>query len=310
MNPPNPVTQGFRIAWRRPSLWVWEILWRWAFGLAALGLLFYAYRVLSGSISITEADALAWRNRDVMGLATSLVQIIEDNERMLLSLALRLLPTISVLWVVLSTFGRYVTLNSLVESREQFSFRSVFWLQALRVLSMWLGTFVLIATIGIEGQIATGGAKPDFALYYIMVLPSLLVIAVVLSIVNWYLALAPVCLCAGANSAWRALRMALALGRSHRPEFASASFLSMLLRVAGIMIAFVICVATSGWMGPAPRAYTTLVVTVTLAYFAFADFLFAARQASFVEIARRPPLVVATEGEPASKATAAGFRIQ
>ena len=310
MNPPNPVTQGFRIAWRKPSLWLWEILWRWFFGLAALGLLFYAYRVLSASISVTDADALAWRNRDVMTLATSLAPIIADNGKVLLSLALRILPTITVLWVVLSSIGRYATLNSLVESRDQVSFRSLFWLQTLRVLSMWLGTFALIATIGIEGQIATRGDTTDFALYYIMVLPSLLVIAIVWSIVNWYLALAPVSLCVEAHSAWRALRMARVLGRSHRPEFLSASFLSMLLRVAGIMIAFVICVATSGWMGPAPRAYTTLVVTVTLAYFAFADFLFAARQASFVEIARRPPLIVATDGEPASKVTAAGFRIQ
>jgi len=309
MNPPNPVTQGFRIAWRRPSLWVWEILWRWTFGLAALGLLFYAYRVLAGSISITEADALAWRNRDVMTLAASLAQIIVDNASVLLSLSLRILPAITLLWLVLSSVGRYGTLSSLAQSRGEVGFGSVVWLQAARVLSMWLGTFALIATIGIEGEIATGGAKPDFALYYIMVLPSLLVIAIVWSIINWYLALAPVCLCAGANSAWRALRMALALGRSHRPEFASASFLSMLLRVAGIMVAFVLCVATSGWMGPAPRAYTTLVAVVTLAYFGFADFLFAARQASFVEIAVRPPQIVATDGVPASKATAVGFRI-
>src|SRR5260370_17054554 len=124
---------------------------------------------------------------------------------------------------------------------------------------MWLGTFVLVASVGIEGQIATRGDNTDFALYYIMVLPLVLVIAIVWSMVNWYLALAPVSLCAGANSAWRALRMALSLGRSHRPEFASASLLSMVLRIAGIMIAFVICVATSGWMGPAPHAYTTLV---------------------------------------------------
>jgi hypothetical protein len=310
MNPPNPVTQGFRIAWRKPSLWVWEILWRWAFGLTALALLFYAYRVLSGSILVTDTDALAWRNRDVMALAASLAQIIEDDGSVLLSLALRILPAITVLWLVLSSFGRYVTLNSLVESREQLSLRSVFWLQTWRVLSMWLGTFVLIATIGIEGELATRGEKTDFVLYYIMVLPSLLVIAIVWSIVNWYLALAPVCLCAGARFAWSAIRLAVALGRSHRPEFASASFLSLLLRVAGIMIAFVLCVVTSGWMGPAPRAYTTLVVVVSLAYFAFADFLFAARQASFVEIAVRPPQIVVTDGVPASKSSAAGFRIQ
>src|SRR5258708_1066818 len=310
MTPPNPVTQGFRIAWRKPSLWLWEILWRWAFGVGAVGLLFYADRVLSGTISVTEADALAWHNRDLLALATSLAQIIEDNGGVLLSLAVRILPAITVLWVVLSSFGRYATLSDLPQSRGQVGFGSVVWLQAARVLSMWLGTFVLIATIAIEGQIATHGDKTDFALYYIMVLPSLLVIAIVWSIVNWYLALAPVCLCAGAGSAWRAIRAARGLGRSHRPEFASASFLSMLLRIAGLMVAFVLCVATSGWMGPAPRVYTTLVVTVSLAYFAFADFLFAARQASFVEIAVRPPQIVATDGTPASKVTAAGFRIQ
>src|SRR5260370_8052623 len=124
MTPPNPVTQGFRIAWRKPSLCLWEILWRWAFGLAALGLLFYAYRVLSGTISVTEADALAWHNRDLLALATSLAQIIEANGGVLLSLAVRILPAITVLWVVLSSFGRYPTLRDLSHSPPQVRFRS------------------------------------------------------------------------------------------------------------------------------------------------------------------------------------------
>jgi hypothetical protein len=103
---------------------------------------------------------------------------------------------------------------------------------------------------------------------------------------NWYLSLAPVCARDEDTGAFKAMRIAKRLGRLRRAELGSVSVLSVFLRLIGLMLVFVLCVATSGWMGPSPNTYVALVVAVSLAYFIFADFLYAARQASFVMIAR------------------------
>jgi hypothetical protein len=283
MSNANPVTRGFHAVVRDPGLFFMEVLWRWTFGVAAFLLLFYAVRVLSHSVVITDADEIAWRGRDAMAISAALLRVADESGGKLLSMALFVSPAITLLWVVLGALGRVATLKRLLRDTHEVRWSTILGLQLWRAIAMWVGTLVWIGTIGIEGQISMHGDQPDFALYYIMVLPSLLLIGVVWSIVMWYLALAPICALDDVTI-FGAVRRARTLGRSHRAELGSVSVLSGILRVAGLMIAFVLCVATSGWLGPHPNAYTAWVVAVSLVYFAFADFLFAARQASFVEI--------------------------
>jgi hypothetical protein len=284
MNNRNPVTHGFRAVLRDPVLLIVEVAWRWIFGLVAFALLFHAFHVLSHAVVITGADAAAWRSRDATALSASVVRIADESGGKILSMASFILPVITLLWVVLGGLGRTVTLKRLARGGYQVRSFTIFMLQLLRALSMWLGSLVLLGTIAIEGQIATRGDKPDFFLYYLMVLPSVIIIGILWTMMNWYLSLAPVCACDQDTGAFKAVRIAKRIGRLRRPELGSVSVLSVFLRLVGLAIVFVLCVATSGWMGPSPNAYATLVVAVSLTYFVFADFLYAARQASFVEI--------------------------
>jgi hypothetical protein len=284
MNNRNPVTHGFRAVLRDPVLLVVEVAWRWVFGLIAFALLFHAFHVLSQAVVITGADAAAWRSRDATALSASVVRIADESGGKILSMASFILPAITLLWVVLGGFGRTVTLKRLSRGAYQVRSFTIFMLQLLRALSMWFGSFVLLGTIAVEGEIATRGDKPDFFLYYLMVLPSVIIIGILWTMMNWYLSLAPVCACDQDAGAFKAIRIAKQLGRLRRPELGSVSVLSVFLRLVGLAIVFVLCVATSGWMGPSPNAYAALVAAVSLVYFVFADFLYAARQASFVEI--------------------------
>ncbi len=288
MNNRNPVTHGFRAVLRDPVLFIVEVAWRWAFGLIAFALLYHAFHALSQSVIIVKADAVAWRSRDVTALATSALRIADESGGKIFSMAAFVLPAITLLWVVLGSIGRVITLKRLSHSDYGVRSFTIFMLQLLRAFSMWIGTIVLLGTIAVEGQISTGGDTPNFFLYYVLVLPSVLIIGILWTMMNWYLSLAPVCVCDQDTGAFKAIRLARKLARLRRAEFGSVSVLSVLLRLAGLMIVFVLCVATSGWMGPSPNTYAALIFGVSLAYFAFADFLFAVRQASFVEIVVRP----------------------
>ena len=289
----NPVTHGFRAVLRDPVLLLVEVAWRWVFGLIAFALLFHAFHVLSHAVVVTSADTVAWRSRDATALSAAVLRIADESGGRILSIASFVLPAITLLWVALSAVGRVVTLKRLSRGGYQIRSFTIVMLQLLRAFSMWVGAFVLLGTIAVEGQIATRGDKPDFFLYYLMVLPSVIVIGILWTMMNWYLSLAPVCACDQDSGALKAIRIAKRLGRLRRAELGSVSVLSGFLRLAGLMIVFVLCVATSGWMGPSPNAYAALVVAVSLAYFIFADFIYAARQASFVEI-------VLQSGQPAT----------
>jgi hypothetical protein len=287
MSAPNPVPAGFRTVTRDPALFFMEAAWRWSFGTAALLLLRHAFRILPSAETIMHAGVAAWNSRNPMLIATTLVRIEEQSGHRVSAVALFVLPVITLLWVALSALGRVAALRRFSPEHYQDCGLTIFWLHLLRAVFLWIGVFTVIGTAGVEGQLATYGNHLDYIRFYLMALPSFLLIGFLWLVVNWHLFLAPICAGNG-MSAYQAIRRAVRLGRTLRAELASVSALSGLLRVAGSLIVFVICIATSAWMGPAPRRYSLVVAAVTLLYFAFADFLFAARQASFAMIVTPP----------------------
>ncbi|HLY99763.1 MAG TPA: hypothetical protein VKT33_11945 [Candidatus Angelobacter sp.] len=287
MSAPNPVPAGFRTVTRDPALFFMEAAWRWSFGTAALLLLWHAFRMLPSAETIMHAGVAAWNSRNPMLIAATLVRIEEQSGHRISAVALFVFPVITLLWVALSALGRVASLRRFSPEHYQDCWLTIFGLHLLRALFLWIGIFTVIGTAGVEGQLATHNHQLDYIHFYLMALPSLLAIGFMWIAVNWHLFLAPICAGNGI-SAYQAIRRAVRMSRTLRAELASVSALSGLLRVAGILIVFVVCIATSAWMGPAPRRYSLLVAAVTLLYFAFADFLFAARQASFAMIVTPP----------------------
>jgi hypothetical protein len=287
MSAPNPVPAGFRAVTRDPALFFMEAAWRWSFGTAAFLLLWHAFRILPSAETIMHAGVAAWNSRNPMLIATTLVRIEEQSGHRVSAVALFFFPVITLLWVALSALGRVAALRRFSPEHYQDCGLTIFVLHLLRAVFLWMGVFTVIGTAGVEGQLATHNHQPNYIHFYLMALPSLLTIGFMWIVVNWHLFLAPICAGNGIG-AYQAIRRAVRLGRTLRAELASVSALSGLLRVAGGLIVFVICIATSAWMGPAPRRYSLLVAAVTLLYFAFTDFLFAARQASFAMIVTPP----------------------
>jgi hypothetical protein len=154
----------------------------------------------------------------------------------------------------------------------------------LRAFVAWLAAVLLIAAIVGEALIATRGPKPDLALYYLLVTPSVLVISVVWLILNWYLSLAVIFGRQG-QSFLGAFRLARQTVRRQRSDFAGTGFVFLLLRAVILLVALAICGLTSKMAGTSPQTYFTLLMVVALVYCAVSDFLYMSRMAAYLALA-------------------------
>jgi hypothetical protein len=176
-------------------------------------------------------------------------------------------------------------------------------LQLLRGFISWFSLILLAAAIFGETLIATRGPRPDLLLFYLMMMPSVVVIAAFWLVCNWYLSLAAIF--GREEQTFRgAIRQARQTVRLQRPDFAGTGFVFLLIRIALLLAAVAICGLTSGMAGTSPQNYFVLLVVVLLAYLVAAYFFYMSRMAAYLALAAArvepggPKLVVASSVLP------------
>src|SRR4029077_19075288 len=282
--PPNPITQGIRFIARDPVIFLVEILWRWSFALLACLLVFTAGLMLLGPLPIGDSWTTAWSSRDpkrIGGMIFITLSLL-GNKAVIAAIAVPIL--IALLWAVLSALGRNITVKRLRDGVTSLRFRSILALQLLRAFFTWFCAVLLIAAIVGELLIAIRGSKPDLFLYYLMVMPSVLVISSLWLVINWYLSLG-VLFGRDGQSFWGAFRQARQTVRLQRSDFAGTGFVFLLLRIVVLLVAVAICGLTSKMAGSTPQTYFAVVMVVSLAYFATSDFLYMSRMAAYLALA-------------------------
>lgn len=307
--PPNPITQGLRAVMRDPVIFLVEILWRWSFALLACLLVAGVGLMLLGPLHVGKAWDTAWGSRDPQRMGQFLVVIVLLLGIKVIAIAVIGLPlAIALIWGILAALGRFVTIKRLRSGLTSLCFRTVFALQLLRGLISWFALVLLFATTIGEALIATRGTQPDLVLYYLMVMPTVVLIGVSWLILNWYLSLAAIFGRDG-QSFRGALRQARQTVRQQRSDFAGTGFVFLLFRTVVLLIALTICGLTSGMAGTAPQSYFVLLVVVSLAYFAVADFFYMARMAAYLALAAAhvdpagPKLVATSSALPVENTT-------
>ncbi len=283
--PPNPITQGLRAVTRDPVIFLVEILWRWSFALLACLLVIGVGLMILGPLHVGHAWDTAWRSRDPQRMGQLVVAVVLLlGIKVILFAAIGLPLAIALIWSILAALGRFATVRRLRAELTSLRFRAIFALQLLRGFIGWLSLVLLVtASIG-EMLIATRGPQPDLVLYYLMMLPSVILISVFWLTFNWYLSLAAIFGREG-QSFRGALRQARQTVRQQRSDFAGTGFVFLLFRVVVLLIVTAICGLTSGMAGTAPQSYFVLLIVVSLAYFAVAAFLYMARMAAYLALA-------------------------
>jgi hypothetical protein len=284
LKPPNPITQGLRAVARDPAIFLVEILWRWSFALLACLLVISVGLMLLSPLHVGHRWDMAVRTRDPQRMAQLLVTMLLILGMKAVVAALAIPVAIAFLWSIFSALGRFVAIRRLRVGLTSLRFPSILALQFLRGFASWF-CFVLFfgATFG-EALIASRGPKPDLLLYYLMVMPSVVVISAFWLTVNWYLSLAA--FFGREGQGFRgALREARQTIRQQRSDFVGTGLVFLLFRTIILLVAVAICGLASGMEGTAPQSYFVLLVVVSLAYCAIADFLYMARMAAYLALA-------------------------
>lgn len=295
---------------RDPLIFMLEILWRWLFGLLTCLMVFGVGVYLFGQLPISgNRWAAVWNSHDPQTIASFVLAVVLLLGNKLIVAAALLPIAIALLWAILASAGRGITVKRLRAGMTSLRFRSIAALQFLRSFLTWFCFVLLIATIVGEALIATRGPKPDLVLYYLMASPSMVLIGGFWLITNWYLSLAAIFGHEGQTfrGAFRQARQTVARQRS---DFAGTGFIFLLFRTLLLLVAFAICGLFSRSAGTAPQSYATLVAVVTLVYFAAADFLYMARMAAYLALAAAhvepggPKLVMTSSTLPAENTSA------
>jgi hypothetical protein len=261
--------------------------------------------MLLGPLHIGHQWDTTVRSRDPQRMAQLIVAVVLLlGGKVILIATLGVPLAIALIWAILSALGRFVTVKRLRAGLTSLRFGSIFALQLLRGFVGWFSFVLLLAATVGEMLIATHGLQPDLLLYYLMMLPSVILISAFWLTVNWYLSLAAFFGHEG-QSFGGALRQARQTVRQQRSDFAGTGFVFLLFRTVILLIVVAICGLASGMAGTAPQSYFVLLMVVSLAYLAVADFLYMARMAAYLALAAAyvdpaagPKLVTASSALP------------
>src|SRR5581483_7801367 len=277
-NETSPARAGFTAVAREPRVIATEIAWRWTFGAAALVLLTMG--------ALAWLDRLMLRSRQPILMADALSHILAGSGARLLRILALLLPSIAALWTVAATVGRALTLKSLAPDANVKA-RPIAGLNFLRAALALAALLAYFGSAFVASTVAGRGETLDPSIFFVVFVPLLALVVVAWSTLNWYLSVAPVCAALDGSGAMAAFAGPVRLPRRRMATLSSVGFIFGLLRAVALVAVFMVSVAVAEapWMSAAVQI--ALLVVISLAYFVVADWLYVARLAAYIEIARR-----------------------
>jgi hypothetical protein len=115
MSQRSPTVEGFRAAFRRPSLSIAEIVWRWSVGATATALFLFGFFEYLNTLPVTNGEVLFLRTRHPYLVAEAMAHILRGSlNRGVMALLLAAL-LVGLLWMVAASVGRIATVRVLLD---------------------------------------------------------------------------------------------------------------------------------------------------------------------------------------------------
>lgn len=283
---PSPIAAGFRTAFRRPALVASEIAWRWAFGIAAWGLLLFTFFAYLNSLTISNGDWLLLRTKAPPLMAEAVRHILGGSGPRLLRAAAVLLPALTVLWILAASVGRWASLRALIEDGRG-RFRTILGLHFLRAaggLAAGIGYFGALLVAGFAASRSLEDRPGLFLLVFFLLAA---MVGFFHGRIRWYLFLANLFAVRQGSDAFSAIAAAFDLYRQRRGRFVSLAAGMGAIRLFVLVAVTMVSLVPIGLLAPAAwKLLVAVLAPITLLYFVVADFLFVARLAAYVEILR------------------------
>jgi hypothetical protein len=305
----SPTMEGFRAAFRRPSLTLAEIVWRWSVGATGTVLFFYGLFEFLQTLPVSNRELLFLRSRQPYLVGQAMAHILRGSlSRAVISGILAAL-LLAWLWMIAGALGRIATVRYLLEYfRTRFdavvgvssageksvyngrpnSFGTLLRLHFLRAC------VVLAAILGgvgaaILGGLASPGSNPQPGVAFMFFLPLATFVVFTAWALNWFLSLAAMLAVRDGEDAIGGLAAAVALCRERTGAVFAVSSWTGLARLVLFAAATTVASFPLGLARVLPgRVVLLAIVLVTLAYFAVADWLYIARLGGYVCIAEMP----------------------
>ena len=299
MQPRSPTLEGFRALFRRPSVGLAEIAWRWSFGFAAALLLTFSFFEYLNTLPVSARDLFLFRTRQPALISQALLHIFRGSGQRAVEAAIVLGLALAVAWIPIAAMGRAVTLESLrsylsernataASAVEGWRLRSLGGLNFLRVAATVAAALGLLAS-WLLGAAVSPESDPSPGLAVLIFLAVAMLVWLAWSAVNWLLSFAAVFVVAEGEDTFGAMAAALDLCLARPgPLFAAGTWFGLAHLVLFFVASSVVAIPLA-FLSVAPGAVVLGgVLMVTCLYFAIVDYLYVGRLAAYLAIVETP----------------------
>ena len=110
----SPTLEGFRAMFRRPSLSLAEIMWRFTFGAAACVLLGLATLAYLDTLPVTRSDLMMLRTGHPVLVSQAVAHIFRGSALRVALVAAIVYTALALFWILTASLGRAATLAPLL----------------------------------------------------------------------------------------------------------------------------------------------------------------------------------------------------
>jgi hypothetical protein len=267
-----------------------EVLWRWAYGVPALLVLWYAGQKILQETPVEFAALRSMTVLDPMASAATLAKAMEALLPAVLRVALWLVPLMVVVWVVVSAVGRTVVLRR-VDGRLHARVGTLIVLQMARVVALlvsfavWFWCMERVAELTVTGPIAAGG-EPNLVGYFSLMIVATLGLFTLWAVVSWALAIAPLLAMLRGLGVGGSLAAAFRLGPL-KSKLVEINLVMGIVKIALIVLAIVFSATPLPFESvTTPEFLLWWWAGVTVVYFLASDFFHVARQVAYLQLWR------------------------
>jgi hypothetical protein len=288
---------------RRPSLGLAEISWRWSLGFATALLLFFAFVEYLDTLPVTDADLLLLRSRQPFLISHAIIHIFSGSAPRVVAATLVLIFAMTLAWIGTASFGRAATLRGLVDyfgdkiqsalpnssARERTrQFRSLAGLNFFRV------GVTLAALVGCVGGLLLAGlasskSDPSPGSATLIFLSLVMLVWIAWAILNWFLSIAAIFVVADGRDTFGAVASAVDFCRARTGSVLAAGTWFEIAHVVVFVVASSVIAIPLAFSGVLPAGVILGgVLLVALLYFAVVDFLYVGRLAAYLAVLSIP----------------------
>jgi hypothetical protein len=285
-------TQSFvhtlAVCWKRPSLTVLEVLWRWLFGAPAAALIVYEALGIWREAQVDTAALRRMTLLDPMSAAATLAQVGTQLLPLVLHVARWLAPLLLFVWVIVSSYGRVLVLCRF-DARLHARPGTLMLLQAARMaalavsFALWFESLHAATAIAVNLPIAVGH-EPNLVLYCASVIVATLGMFILWAVVSWVFSIAPLLAMLGNLGASASLVAAFRLGPL-RSKLIEINLVMGIVKIALIVLAMVFSASPLPFESVAtPQFMAWWYAGVTVLYLVASDFFHVARLLAYLEL--------------------------